>query len=69
MYNITKGDHSVYEYINEEFTNEELRLIIRKIKKMSKACGIDHIGNEFLKACPHKLKDDYVEFKQSIIEF
>ena len=66
VYDITEGDHSVNENINEEFTIDELRLIIRKIKN-GKACGIDHIRNDFLKACPHELIVIMLKFFNDIL--
>ena len=66
VYDITKGDHSVNENINEEFTIDEIRLIIRKIKN-GKTCGIDQIKNEVLKACPHELMVIMLKFFNAIL--
>ena len=42
---------SINEDINMDFTYEEVKKLICKLKN-GKACGIDHIRNEFLKNCP-----------------
>ena len=47
-------DHSINEELNKDFTVAELKLLISKLKS-NKACGIDHIRNEFLKYCPSEM--------------
>ena len=42
---------SINEDINVDFTTDEIKTLICKLKN-GKACGIDHIRNEFLKNCP-----------------
>ena len=52
--NLPNFDQDVNEEINNMFTVDEIRAIIRKLKN-GKACGIDHIRNEFLKSCPEPI--------------
>ena len=40
--------------INQDFTADELRELINKLKN-GKACGPDSVHNEFLKCCPDDL--------------
>ena len=42
--------NSINEDINIEFSLEEIKCIIKKLKN-GKACGVDHVRNEFLKYC------------------
>ena len=44
-------DHSNNEELNKDFTVNEIKFLISKLKS-NKACGIDNIRNEFLKNCP-----------------
>ena len=46
--------HSTNEYINKEFTEEEVMNMIVKLRN-NKACGVDNIINEYLKKCPEML--------------
>ena len=44
-------DHSISEDLNADFTFEEVKKVIKRLKN-NKACGIDNVSNEFLKNCP-----------------
>lgn len=44
-------NHSISEDLNSDFTFEEVKKIIKKLKS-NKACGVDNVSNEFLKNCP-----------------
>ena len=46
--------HSINEDLNKDFQVAEIILLISKLKS-NKACGIDHIRNEFLKKCPKEI--------------
>ena len=50
----TNINHSINEELNKDFLVDEIKLLISK-SKSNKACGIDHIRNEFLKNCPNDL--------------
>ena len=45
------GTDAENEFINRDFTVEEISGLIRKLK-WGKACGSDSVRNEFLKSCP-----------------
>ena len=45
---------STNEDINVQFTLNEIKFIVKKLKS-GKACGIDHVRNEFLKNCSDQL--------------
>ena len=47
-------NNSVNEFINKEFTKEELSAALNKLKN-NKSCGYDNILNEFLKNCPENV--------------
>ena len=57
-------DHSHNENINMSFTVDELLLIAAKLKN-GKACGVDHIRNEFLKQCTAEM----FEFMKDMFNF
>ena len=51
IFNPTNINHSINEDLNDDFTPDEIKLLISKLKT-NKACGIDSIRDEFLKYCP-----------------
>ena len=53
--------HSSNDLINEPFSVAEISGIVKKLKS-NKACGIDHIINEFLKYCPQPMLCIIVKF-------
>ena len=50
------GSDSVNEQINIQFSLKEIKCVIKKLKS-GKACGIDHVRNEFLKNCSDQVLD------------
>lgn len=50
------SDNTTNDFLNSEITKEEILSAISKLKN-NKACGIDGISNEFLKAAKTKLLD------------
>ena len=60
-FDIDVSNSSINEEINMEFNLDEIKSIIRKLKN-GKACGIDHIRNEFLKHCPNEILSVFVTF-------
>ena len=58
---ISVDAQSENEEINEAFTIEEIQCIVKKLKN-GKACGVDHIRNEFLKSCPNEILQIFVNF-------
>ena len=51
---------SINEDINIEFSLEEIKCIIKKLKN-GKACGMDHVRNEFLKTCTDEILEIFVK--------
>ena len=50
-FDINIGNSTINEEINGDFTFEEIKAIIKKLK-CGKACGLDQVRNEFIKNCP-----------------
>ena len=67
MFNLEIGNNSVNEDINILFTLEEIKHIIKKLKN-GKACGIDHVRNEFLKNCPDEILSIFVNFFNIVLK-
>ena len=59
--------HSISEDLNTEFTFEEVKKIIKKLKN-KKAAGVDHVINEFLKNCPDTMVIIIVDIFNLILE-
>ena len=66
-FNIEMGNSSINEEINVEFTLDEIKSIIKKLKN-GKACGIDHVRNEFLKFCPDQILSIFVKFFNIVLK-
>ena len=63
---ISVDPQSENEEINEAFTIEEIQSIVKKLKN-GKACGVDHIRNEFLKSYPKEILQIFVNFFNLIL--
>ena len=61
------GNSSINEDINNDFTLDELKHIIKKLKN-GKACGIDHVRNEFLKHCPEQILSIFLRFFNIVLK-
>ena len=48
------SNNSSNQILNAEFTTDELKKMIKKLKN-GKACGIDNLSNEFFKNCPESV--------------
>ena len=62
---ISVDPQSENEETNEAFTIE-IQSIVKKLKN-GKACGVDHIRNEFLKSCPKEILQIFVNFFNLIL--
>ena len=65
-FNINKGDHANNEHVNIDFSMDELNHVIKKCKN-GKACGIDHIRNEFFKSCPPEMLQVILNFFNAVL--
>ena len=53
--------------INQSFTINEIKTLIRKLKN-GKSCGLDRIRNEFLKNCPDEILNVIVRYFNIVLE-
>ena len=65
--NIEVDPASITEDINMDFSTEEVKKIISKLKN-GKACGLDHIRNEFLKNSPDYVVKVFVDMFNIILK-
>ena len=59
--------HSINEEINGEFTVDEIVKLIRKLRN-KKACGVDHVINEYIKHCPVELLGTVVKLFNIVLK-